>query len=229
MSGSAPASPWFAAPALVWFALVGPAKAGALDPYLPKSGTISGHVVTFSITPTDQAIARRFRQAVQDNLEFFKQAVSANARGAALPYDKRMGVADVQYDRLLHLRPAVTQVAEVMVTVLKQPDGRIGFKPADAASTALADVTFAPDEKVAQTPFGALAVFNEIHQRDETAPLGMWDGAEWAQVMPPGSDTPSAKIAFGKRAADGQGVLYYQVAPHKDEGEQSLVVFYKLD
>ena len=89
-------------------------------------------------------------------------------------------------------------------------------------------MTFPPDEAMAVTPFGKLAVFNAIHQKGE-APWGAWNGAEWAQVSADDADQPSAKIAFGKRDANGEGVMYYQVAPYKDHPEQSLVVFYKLD
>ena len=215
---------------LIWPALSQTAQAdGALDAYLPKSGTISGHVVTFAIAPEDQAISLRFRQAVQGNMDFFKHAVTSNTPGAPLPYDKHMGITEAQYEHLLHLKPEPKQGAAVTVAVKRNADGTIAFQPQDPASQPLKDVTFPPGEKAAVTPYGTLAIFNEIHQKDANAPLGVWDGAEWAQVQPAGADQPSAKIGFGKEQADGQGILYYQVAPFKDHGEQSLVVFYKLD
>ena len=69
----------------------------------------------------------------------------------------------------------------------------------------------------------------ELLQKDEKAPVGVWNGAEWAKVEDNGAPLPSAKIAFGKREPSGEGVMYYQVAAYKDRPEQSLVVFYKLD
>ena len=209
--------------------LVVPARAGALDPYLPKSGTITGHVVTFDVAPEDQAISRQFRQAVQDNMDFFKRAVTSNKPGQPLPYNAHMGITQAQYERLLHLKPALRQGAPVTVAVVKRAEGVIGFKPGDDAGQPLGAVTFAPDEAAALTPYGKFAIFNEVHQKDADNPLGVWDGAEWAQVMPADADQPSAKIGFGKHEADGQGILYFQVAPYKDHKEQSLVVFYKLD
>ena len=220
-----------AAVMLTWAALatVAPARAeGPLDAYLPKSGSIVGHVVTFAVAPGDAAISKQFRTAVQGNMDWFKKAVTSNKPGQPLPYDRHMGITEAQYERLLHMTPEMKEGAAVTVAVEKRADGTIGFKPQDAASQPLKDVTFPRDEEVAVTPFGKLAVFNEMHQKD-SAPWGAWNGAEWAQVMPEDADQPSAKIAFGKREADGQGVMYYQVAPYKDHAEQSLVVFYKLD
>jgi hypothetical protein len=80
-----------------------------------------------------------------------------------------------------------------------------------------------------ETPFGKLAIYNEIHQRDANAPFGVWNGVEWARVADGDSDQPSVKVAFGKRDPSGQGLFYYQVAPTKEKPEQSLVVTYPLD
>ena len=206
-----------------------PARAaGPLDPYLPKSGTIVGHVVTFAMSPEDQAISMQFRQAVQKNMDFFKKSMTSNTPGQPLPYDKHMGISEVQYDRLLHMTPQVKEGADVTIAVQKGADGAIAFKPQDPQSQPLKDVTFPPDEALASTPFGKLSILNQMHQKD-TAPWGAWNGVEWAQVMPPEADQPSAKIAFGKRESDGEGVMYYQVAPYQDHEQQSLVVMYKLD
>lgn len=202
---------------------------GPLDPYLPKSGVIEGHVVTFSVAPEDQAISQQFRHAVQDNMDWFKRAVTSNKPGAPLPYDKRMGISEAQYDHLLHMKPEVKQGEAVKVAVTRQPNGTVAFNPKDSAAQSLKDVTFPTGEKIAATPFGQLAIFNPIHQTNPNTPLGAWNGAEWAQVMPGESAEPSVKLAFGKRDADGQGIMYYQVAPYKGHEEQSLVVFYKLD
>ena len=51
---------------------------------------------------------------------------------------------------------------------------------------------------------------------------------EWAEVATTDAK-PNAKIAFGKREADGSGVMYYQVSPYAGHKEQSIVVFYPLD
>ena len=203
-------------------------SAGPLDTYLPKSGTLVGHVMTFAVAPEDQAISKQFRMAVQGNMDWFKKAVTSNKPGQPLPYDRHMGITEAQYERLQHMKPEAKEGAAVTIGVDKRADGTIGFKPQDPESQALKDVTFPPGEEVAVTPFGKLSIFNEIHQKD-AAPWGAWNGAEWAQVMPEDADQPSAKIAFGKREANGEGVMYYQVAAYKDHKEQSLVVFYKLD
>ncbi len=210
-------------------AFAAPARAGALDPYLPQSGTIDGHIVTFDIAPEDQAISRQFRQAVQNDMEFFKRAVTSIRPGQPLPYDPHMGITQPQYERLLHLKPELRQGAPLTATVKRDADGTISFQPGDDAGKPLGAVTFPPDEAAAITPYGKFTIFNEVHQRDANNPFGTWDGAEWAQAMPADADLPSAKIGFGKHEGDGQGILYLQVAPYKDHQGQSLVVFYKLD
>lgn len=206
-----------------------PARAdGPLDAYLPKSGSISGHVVTFSVAPEDEAISRQFRHAVQDNMDWFKRAVQSNKPGQPLPYDRRMGITEAQYQQLLHMKPDAHQGEALKLGVDRGADGAVSFKPQDAAGQVFGKVHFPSGEKVAETPFGQLSIFNAIHQTDAHAPIGVWNGAEWAQVEPKDADKPSAKIAFGKRA-DGGGVLYYQVAPFAGHEEQSIVVFYDLD
>ena len=204
------------------------AFAGPLDPYLPKSGTISGHVVTFSIAPEDQAISRQFRQAVQDNMEWFKKAVTANKPGQPLPYDRRMGVTQAQYEQLQHMKSKAQTGDAVKIEVKRAADGSVSLLPQDAAGAVLKDISFPPDEKDANTPAGTLSIFNEIHQKDAAAPIGVWNGVEWAEVATTDAK-PNAKIAFGKREADGSGVMYYQVSPYTGHKEQSIVIFYALD
>ena len=202
--------------------------AGPLDPYLPKSGTISGHIVTFSIAPEDQAISRQFRRAVQDNMDWFKKAVTASAPGRPLPYDRRMGVTEAQYQQLLTMKPDAKSGAAVEVEVKRAADGTVSLVPKGDAAAGLKDISFPPDEKSANTPVGTLSVLNGIHQKDAAAPIGVWNGAEWAEVATTDAK-PSAKLAFGRREADGAGVMYYQVSPYDGHAEQSIVIFYALD
>jgi hypothetical protein len=201
---------------------------GALDPYLPASGKIIGHVMTLSVAPEDQAIDRQFRVAVQNNMDWFKKYVTGQKAGGPLPYDRRMGITEAQYQRLLHMKADFLPADPIEIDVTKTADGSIAFASTSPKAAELAKVVFKPGEKVAATPFGPLAIFNPIHQSDARAPIGVWTGAEWARVAPEGSDTPSAKIAFGKREPSGEGVMYYQIAPYAGHEEQSLVVFYQL-
>ena len=205
------------------------AAAGPLDAYLPKSGVIEGHVVTLGIAPEDAAIDKQFRAAVANDMEWFKRAVTGNKPGQPLPYDRHMGITEAQYERLQHMKAEVHPGAAISVTVARAADGALSFSSTDPAAAGLDKVTFPANEAAATTPYGKLDIFNAIHQDDPNTPLGAWTGAEWARVVPPHGDSPSAKIAFGKRAPSGEGVMYYQVAPYADHKEQSLVVFYKLD
>ncbi len=217
--------------ALAGTLLVAPAAAradGQLDAYLPKSGTIAGHLMTFTIPPADQAIARQFRAAVQNDMDWFKKAMTSNPPGQPLPYDRHMGITEAQYRQLLSMKTESHIGDAVTIAVKRGADGAISFAPqGDGPATALKDVTFPPDEKKAVTPTGALEIVTPIHQKDAAAPIGVWDGVEWAHVSDSDAE-PSAKIAFGKRAEDGGGVLSYQVAPYGDHKAISLVVFYPL-
>lgn len=203
--------------------------AGPLEAYLPKSGMIKGHVVELEVAQEDQAISRQFQLAVQNNMDWFKHYVTSSKAGAPLPYNPRMGITEAQYTKLLHMRPAIKEKAPIEITVKHGADGSIGFSSSNPAAASLNNTHFTADEKVAETPFGALSTFNLIHQKDENAPFGVWNGAEWAKVAPEGSDQPSAKIAFGKMEPSGEGIFYYQVSATKEKPEQSLVVTYKID
>ncbi len=202
--------------------------AGPLDAYLPKSGTISGHAMSFSVAPEDQAISRQYRHAVQDNMDWFKKAVTSNKPGQPLPYDRHMGVTEAQYEHLLHMKSDARAGAAVKVEVKRAADGGVSLVPDGEAAEVLKGISFPPDEKSAVTPVGTLSILNDIHQRDAAAPIGVWNGVEWAEVAATDAK-PSAKIAFGKREADGSGVMYYQVSPYGEYKELSIVVFYALD
>ena len=201
--------------------------AGPLDPYLPKSNKIEGHLVTLEIDPKDQAISQRFRHAVQGNMDWFQKAVRSNKPGEPLPYDTRMGITEAEYQQLEHMKPLMKEGAAVSITVEHKADGSIAFKPTDAGAAALKDVQVSADQKTVDTPYGKLAIFNVIKQVN--SPFGAWNGVEWAKVELASAETPSAKLGFGRRDENGQGIMYYQVAPYKDKSEQSLVVSYKLD
>lgn len=205
------------------------ARAGALDPYLPKSGKIVGHVMHLTVAPEDQAIDRRFRVAVQNNMQWFRDYVRSQKPGAPLPYDPHMGITKAQYEQLQHMKADFRPGAPIEIDVKRGADGGVSFASQDADAAELTKVTFGPDEKVAKTSFGKLEIFNTIHQSDANAPIGVWTGAEWAHVEQVGGPLPSAKIAFGKREPSGEGVMYYNVASYPGHDEQSLVVFYKLD
>lgn len=202
--------------------------AGPLDAYLPKSGVISGHVITFSVAPEDQAISRQYRHAVQDNMDWFKKAVTSSKPGQPLPYDRHMGVTQAQYEKLLHMKSDAKAGEAVKIAVKRAADGTVSLVPEGEPAAVLKDISFPPDEKSAITPAGTLSIFNDIHQKDAAAPIGVWNGVEWAEVAATDAK-PSAKIAFGKREEDGSGVMYYQVSPYGQHKEQSIVVFYPLD
>ena len=116
-----------------------------------------------------------------------------------------MGITQTQYDKLQHMKADFQPGAAISIAVKRGADGKLAFASTTPAAVALTDVTFPPDEKVAETPIGKLAIFNTIHQTDANAPIGVWTGAEWAKVEENGADLPSAKIAFGKREPSGEG------------------------
>ncbi|MDR3463426.1 MAG: hypothetical protein P4L76_14030 [Beijerinckiaceae bacterium] len=203
--------------------------AGPLDAYLPASGTIKGRVVELRVAPEDQAISKRFQVAVQGNMDWFKNYVKSSKPGEPLPYNAHMGITEAQYTQLLHMKAEFKEKGTVEIKLNRAADGTVSFETSDAAAANLKGTRFLDGEKVAETPFGKLAIFNEIHQGDANAPFGVWNGAEWARVSEDTTQSPSVKVAFGKREPSGEGVFYYQVSPYKDQDEQSLVVLYKLD
>lgn len=218
--------------AITALAFIAPSLAkadGPLDAYLPKSGMIVGHVMRLGVAPEDQAIDKQFRAAVQNNMDWFKRYVTGQRSGVPLAYDRRMGVTEVQYQKLQHMHADFQPGEPIEIAVTHTADGGVSFASKNEAAAELSKLTFSAGEKVAVTAYGKLDLFNPIHQKDEKAPIGIWNGAEWAKVEETGAPLPSAKIAFGKREPSGEGVMYYQIAAYPDHAEQSLVIFYKLD
>ena len=124
------------------FALA-PARAdGALDAYLPKGGTIEGHVMKLGVAPEDQALNMRFRAAVRNNMDWFKKYVTSNKPDAPMPYDPHMNITKAQYDRLQHMHAEFQPGEAITIKVSRRADGSMGFQSDNAAAAGLGNVTF---------------------------------------------------------------------------------------
>ena len=131
----------FATLAALVLTLPSVAKAeGNLDAYLPKSGKIEGHVMQLGVAPEDQAIDRQFRVAVQNNMEWFKKYVTSQKANGPVPYDKRMGVTEAQYDKLQHMKA--------------------DFRPGDPI-----EITFRPSLDATAAPQPLINLISDNHSR----------------------------------------------------------------
>jgi hypothetical protein len=210
--------------ALLGTALFSFAHAEILDPYLPKSGVIVGHVMEIAALPEDERIAAKFKQAIEKDAAWFQSYVAKVKNGEPLPYHPRLGITKAEYDRLLHAKSGLSDRGAVSIKVKTDAQGNLGFSADDKAS-ALNEVRLPRGQQYVETPFGNLTTLTDVSQVDAESPTGRWKGVQWKKQDAAGL---AVTLAIGRRVPTGDGILYLNVAKANLE-QQTLIVIYRMD
>jgi hypothetical protein len=202
---------------------LGAAAAQPLEPYLPKSGVISGRVMELVASAELVRISEKMQRAVQKDAAWFKSYVAKAKNGEPLPYHQRLGVTKAEYDGILHAKMLLQEKSSVSIKFTTNAQGNLEFA-ADGAASALTGVKLPAGQKYAETSYGNLATFSEIAQDDPDSATGRWKGVQWKRD----DSIPAVTLAVGRRESGG-GILYYNVTASAGSPDQTLIVFYPLD
>jgi hypothetical protein len=193
------------------------------EPYLPKSGVISGKVMEL-VAPTGLVrISEKMQRAVQKDATWFKSYVAKAKEGEPLPYHQRLGVTKAEYDSILHAKMALQENGSVSIKFTTNGQGSLEFA-ADGAASALTGVKLPAGQKYAETSYGNLTTFSEISQDDPDSATGRWKGVQWKKD----ESIPSVTLALGRRESGG-GIMYYNVTASAGNPGQTLIVFYPIE
>lgn len=209
---------------LLGVGLFAPAHAEILDPYLPKSGVLVGHIMEITPSPEDERIAAKFKQAIEKDTSWFQSYVAKVKNGEPLPYHPRLGITKTEYDRLLHAKPELSDRGAVSIKIKTDAQGNLGFSADDKANP-LNEVRLPLGQKYVETPFGKLTTLTDVSQDDAESPTGRWSGVQWKNQVSAG---PAITFAIGRRKPTGDGILYLNVAKANLE-QQTLIVIYRMD
>ena len=218
--------------ALFSFSLSGTASAGDdITNYLPKDDVIHGRVMELAAPREIQVLAQKLQAAVQNDQEWFQAFVAENAEVRPLPYHPRLGLTEVEYQRMLALAEVVEmqQIGSVTLTVKHLKDGGVELV-SQGEPTPLNEVRLYPVKGFVETGYGDLNEISEINQSNADSATGRWIGTQWKKSQQSSDKLLAVKLAIGKRTDHGDGIIYYDVknyAPGVAEA-YSYVLLYPL-
>lgn len=186
--------------------------AGDITEYLPKGDVIHGRVMELAAPREIQTLSQKLQAAVQNDQEWFQAFIAENAEVRPLPYHPRMGLTEVEYQRLLELSEVVEmqQIGSVTLTIRHLKDGGIQLV-SEGDSTPLNDMRLFPDKGFVASSYGDLNEFSEIDQNNPDSVTGRWIGAQWKKSERSSDKLVAVKLAIGKRTDHGDGIIYYDV------------------
>lgn len=199
------------------------AHAEPLDPYVPKSGILAGQAMELMASRELVRVTEKMQRAVQKDAAWFKSYVAKAKPDAPLPYHKRLGLTQAEYESLLHAKMSLREKGAVTIKLTKNAQGDLEFA-ADGLAKALNGVRVSAGQKDVETPYGKLTAFSEISQDDPESATGRWKGVKWKKE----GAVPEVTLAIGRRES-GEGILYYNVTAAQSDPGQTLIVFYRLD
>lgn len=207
------------------------ATAGDIEPYLPKDRIIHGRIMELTAPRVLHEISLKIQTAAQNDQVWFKSYIEENAEIRPLPYHPRLGVTEVEYQKLLTLmgQLEMQETGSTLLKVQRLEDG--GFQLlSDDESMPLNGIRMFPAENFIETGYGDLGEFSEINQSNPNSPTGRWTGLQWKKAERTADRILAVKLAIGKRTDEGDGIIYYDVKNFSAgvAEEYSVILVYPL-
>lgn len=159
-----------------------------------------------------QVLQQKLVAAIHNDQEWFQAFIAENTGVRPLPYHPKMGLTEVEYQRMLELSDVMElqQVGSVTLTVKHLENGGVQLN-SEEDSTPLNNMSLFPVEGFVKTGYGKLEEFSEINQNNPNSPTGRWIGAQWKKSEQTNDRQIAVKLAIGKRTDHGDGIIYYDV------------------
>jgi hypothetical protein len=219
---------------LSFFLLARPAFAESpVSQYLPKSDTVTGTIMTISMskeeTENAQKLVAKFQKAVEEDPEWFLDYAKKAPQGEPMPYNPKMGLTEDEYKQILSMSEKMKLVEgkKIKVTFNKQDDNSI--KISTDPDSPINNLVIGDKQAGVKTPYGQLQTFTEIHQTQAKSPTGPWDGVEWKMEKTDNEDfAKSIRFAMGRLANKATNIIFYDVldvdGQHRDQFD--FIVFF---
>ncbi len=201
---------------------------GIFEQDVPVRGQIG---VVLPPPEIDKYVAK-VESASKQDLKWFRE-YSANAKpGAPLPYDKRLGLTEKEYEEYLALwgKRDFKPIEDVML-LLRQSAGGTWTVTATGNASTFSTLRYDPKKDVFRSPNGEMARIEDI-KADATSILGAWTGKEWKFEEETGLGKIKENFALGQLTKKGYGIIVYRAQEMSSEGtkllDKSLVVRFIL-
>jgi hypothetical protein len=200
---------------MLGLALVLPAapssKSSDLAHLIPKGKVV---VDQMALVPSErgQELTRRLQASVSAHPDWWREHLKQAAPGKALPYDKRLGVTEAEYQELLTLsrQVALSKKSESSVTFTWTSPTRVEIaapKELEALNGAVIDLA----ADTITTSYGTLRERHAINNSAANSPTGPWQGQQWSaeELSSDSSAGHVVKLGFGVLAQSQRGIVYF--------------------
>jgi hypothetical protein len=200
--------------------------AHSLEPadFIPKSSVI-GDASYLGADLELEAISDKFSSAIRANQVWWESYIKSSVVGPGekLPYHKKMGISDEEYNQILNSkgRMHLVGLGDVSVSVERFS----GFTKILVKGAGIQkEFRYDPKDNVIQTSRGFLRTVSKINQQDENSPTGPWVGAQWK--LEDEKNGLVELVAFGKMSMSSESVIYYDIKSRKG-GSSHYFIKYK--
>lgn len=197
---------------------------------LPMDKPVSARVMQVGIPPAAVKLTERFKAALASKPEWASAYVAKykDARGG-LPYHENMGLSKAEYAELIRStrQAQLFQTGTVELSALRQPDDSIMLrtKPHMAG---IDGIVIDGAGQAVTTRFARMTEVKAIDNANPDSPTGRWAGTQWRHEATAADRMLSVKFALGKRTAQGDGMLYFDlkdVGGGKNEAFSEILLF----
>ncbi len=171
-------------------------------------------VKVHALQPSEEAarLSARVQAAARQDPEWYQEHVRSAAPGEPVAYDKRIGLSEAEFARLLEVasQMELVELAQAEVEFEEIAGGVRLIADSDLPDLNGIVINWANDK--VDTPYGTATERSEIHQSDPDMPTGAWHGLQW-KFQKGGVETGNAteiSLAIGRRVAVGDTILYYR-------------------
>ena len=192
---------------------------------LPTTESVQAKVMQIGMPMEAQRVAARLQAAMSSQPEWARKYIAEHGNaGKPLPYHPNFQVTESEYRAFLAaaLSPSLVQVGTVKLTAEVEKDGRIVLST-EPPTLRVHGVAIQPDRRSVVTPIATLMDSHSIVSNGDQGATGRWSGIQWSSESVAGNSI--VKFAVGKRANEGDGIIYYDVRAASDDRDQS---FYEI-
>ena len=175
-------------------------------------GQITVDVMGMAIPKRAEELGQQFKKAIAKDPNWLLEHSKKNKNrkpGEPLPYDKRMGLTEAEYNEFITMSKKMTmQKMKEVPLIITQKGEDIFVLDGGKELSDLTGIEIDLKQDQVQTPFGVLTERSIINAPEHTA-LGAWNGVQWRLAQP--ESNAVAKLAMGKLKQSGRCVIYYDV------------------
>jgi hypothetical protein len=191
---------------------------GLFTPNVPINAQIG---IVMPPPEIDKYVAKVETAARLDS-KWFKEYSGQSTPGAPLPYDKRLGLTQEEYNEYLKLwaRREFKPIEDVTL-MLHENAGNTWILNSTGSSNVITTLRYEPKADVFESPSGTLKRLKDINA-DPASILGKWTGHEWKFEENSSLGDTRENFAIGQLAGNKYGIIIYRSQEISTTGTKML-------